>query len=850
MVNFRKHLGAAARREAPVNPIEIYQQLDRASDKGPLRPAQEAVLAEWDSRSRNDPDVILKLHTGEGKTLVGLLILQSKLNAARGSASEHRALYLCPNHFLVAQTVSQARQFGVTCVELENDGELPPAFLDGSAILVATVHALFNGRTRFGLDAASERVDSIVLDDAHACIDVIKDACSIRLPATHQGYQDIVGLFATDLERQGIGTFADIRAGSYSALLPVPYWAWYDRSGDVASILAKHAATREVKFSWPVLRDRVQECLCVVSGTELVIAPYRPPIEKFGSYDRATHRVLMSATMSDDAFLVRGLGLLEKVVANPLTFGAESWSGEKMVLLPSDIDESLTSTEVVDMFAKPTTRTHGVVALVPSFQETRDWESAGAVVAKSETIDGLVENLRAGNRRQTLVVANRYDGIDLPDDACRVLVLDGKPQGEGLIDRYIESCRPRSDAVSMRTARVVEQGLGRAVRGEKDYCAIILSGKDLVRMVRTVEGRKFLSPQSKAQIEIGLQISGMAQEELENKGGTKTPRQVLLGLVKQLLQRDEDWKTFYAERMNEHAMTVRPSPLLAVFAAELEAERRYERGDPDGAVSVLQSLLDGIGKDWTSDERGWYLQQMARYRHASARVDSLALQGAAHRLNRYLLRPSGAVTVTRLEPVSQARVERIIEWIRSHGDYDAMISVVDDLVGALRFGTQAEDFERSLHEVGQALGFACERPDKEWKEGPDNLWALRDGQYLLIECKSEVELTLSEIGKAETGQINNSSAWFAREYPGANVTRIMIIPARKVGNAAGFNEPVMLLRDRNLKILVRNIRAFFGEFRAVDLRDIAPRRVQELLGAHQLRIEDLLAVYLEQPREP
>ena len=94
MVDFKKKRLAASQKR-PVDPIEIYGRLDRASDKGPLRAAQERVLQEWHRSRRAATDVILKLHTGQGKTLLGLLMLQSKLNELDG-----RALYLCPNLFL------------------------------------------------------------------------------------------------------------------------------------------------------------------------------------------------------------------------------------------------------------------------------------------------------------------------------------------------------------------------------------------------------------------------------------------------------------------------------------------------------------------------------------------------------------------------------------------------------------------------------------------------------------------------------------------------------------------------------------------------------------------------------
>jgi predicted nucleic acid-binding protein len=93
MVDFKKKL-AKKKVKSPVDPTALYDTLDRAVDKGPLRPAQGAVLAEWHKNLRGQRDVIVKLHTGQGKTLIGLLMLQSRLNEGKGPA-----LYLCPNRF-------------------------------------------------------------------------------------------------------------------------------------------------------------------------------------------------------------------------------------------------------------------------------------------------------------------------------------------------------------------------------------------------------------------------------------------------------------------------------------------------------------------------------------------------------------------------------------------------------------------------------------------------------------------------------------------------------------------------------------------------------------------------------
>src|SRR5215213_6562684 len=460
MVDFKKRLVKSS-GEKHINPIDIYDRLDRASDKGPLRPAQVAVLEGWHEEQRNKSDIILKLNTGQGKTLVGLLMLQSKMNENDGTA-----LYLCPNNLLVSQTVAQAKQFGISCVTTEND--LPDEFLDGKSILVTSVHKLFNGLSKFKLGQQSIPVEDIVIDDAHACIDSIKDSYTIKLPSDHQAYTEILEMFSTSLEEQGAGTYADIRSKDFGAFLPVPYWDWIDRNSDVVRILSKYSGNDSVKFAWPLIKDILRDCLCVISGHGLEISPYRPPLQMFGSYYKAKHRVFMSATITDDSFLIKGLGLSEKTINYPLIYKDEKWSGEKLILIPSLIDKSLTDIEIVNIFAKPNpNRKIGIVVLCPSYDSATIWKAAGAYVATRADIQTRVDMLRNGNYVEALAVVNRYDGIDLPDDTCRILIMDSKPFSEDLLDRYIEACREGSEIVAVKTARIIEQGLGRSVRGRR-----------------------------------------------------------------------------------------------------------------------------------------------------------------------------------------------------------------------------------------------------------------------------------------------------------------------------------------------------------------------------------------------
>lgn len=828
MVDFKKRL-AGGKTVAVTDPVALYDTLDRAYDKGPLRPSQLDVLNEWFTSRHADRDVIVKLHTGQGKTLIGLLMLQSRLNEGRGPV-----VYLCPDNFLISQTCDQAKQFGIkTCTA---DPELPDDFHNGKCILVTSVQKLFNGLSKFGLNRESISIGTLLMDDAHACSDSIREQCRIRIPKEDNTYHAIRTLFESDLEHQGVGTFADIKNDKRDAFLPVPYWAWIDHESDIAKILSAASDRVSIKFAWPILKNMLSQCQCVVSGTALEIEPFIAPLDAFGSYFKAQHRIFMSATVTDDAFLIKGLQLTPDVITNPLTYSKENWSGEKMILLPAIIHDDLDRAKIVQWYGEPKSdRSFGVVALVSSFSNSSDWESYGATIANKSSVAQVIGNLRNKNYENTVVLVNRYDGVDLPDDACRILIFDGKPHAESLIDLHQEACRPDSEATLMRIVRTIEQGMGRSVRGEKDYSVIIIIGGDLSRMLRDKKSRNHLSAQMDTQIEIGLQVAEMAEEEIKEG---KSPINALQGLIQQCLGRDDDWKAFYSQQMGDIKVSPPSDHILKIYVAELNAEKAFMNGHYQDAANFLQTSLDKGEIDKV--DLGWYMQDMARYLYRGNRTESDRLQLAAHTVNRLLLLPAAGVTITKLTLISQGRVERIIAWIKKFKNYQELNITLSDILSKLVFGAKADRFEQALQELSEALGFAGERPDKAWKEGPDNLWALDETHYILWECKNEVELTRAEIHKSESEQMNRSYAWFKKHYPGAQVVNIMIHPTNVLQSAGSFLESVEIMKVAELKHFVNRIRLFFKQFENQDFSSLSVSHVQMLVNRHSLSNTDLL----------
>ena len=82
-----------------------------------------------------------------------------------------------------------------------------------------------------------------------------------------------------------------------------------------------------------------------------------------------------------------------------------------------------------------------------------------------------------------------------------------------------------------------------------------------------------------------------------------------------------------------------------------------------------------------------------------------------------------------------------------------------ELVDRLEFDTPARDFENAIAELGTLLGFESQQPEAEG--GPDVLWNLGELEYLVIECKNEVENT---VPKKAAAQLAHSMSWFKEKY--------------------------------------------------------------------------------------
>jgi hypothetical protein len=837
-VNF-KNLREKGTASKPTDPLEVFQSLVKDDRFEHLRGVQTEALTTWDHR-RTEQDTVLKMTTGAGKTLVGLLMLQSSLNEGVGPS-----LYLCPNNHLVDQVVEQARQYGISTTQFEPGGSFPVPFLNSEAILVTSFQKAFNGKSVFGVKGSGRsaiNVGTLLIDDAHSCLSVAKDQVTVQFERKHAVFGVLLELFGSQLHAESPGTAADIRQGDPLASLAVPYWAWQNAHETVTSLLAKHKEDPALQFTWPLIRDELKLCTCIFTGSAVEISPRLVPIERLPTIATATRRLFLSATLVDDAVLIRDFSVSDEAVKHAVIPKHSGAFGERLLLCPALIDPSLADAVLKDWVLTQVTAKHNVVILVPSGKAAVPWQNKGAATADSGTISEAIRKLTTsvGN---FVVLANRYDGIDLPNEACRILIVDGLPAAASLYDRYEASSRPGSKHLLIQQAQKIEQGLGRGIRSGSDYCVCLLTGNELVRFISWKLNHVFFSPEMKRQLDIGREVAE------EAKGEKRPGVEQLNSIVGACLGKDGDWRHYYAGRMVglEPQQTFPESAILA--RTERQSAELYRANRVGEAVEVVQRMLDS-DPSLDPTDRGWYFQFAAQLLHTIDPTEAQILQQKGHSLNHHLFRPIGGVQYTKLQAPVTSQAEQVLRWVTGFDDPNAIPVAVASALSDIAFGVKASTFEAAWNNLGNMIGFQSQRPEQETGRGPDLLWALSDGVFLVQEAKNDVLLSRPNISKSEVGQLSTSMQWFAKEYPEATGVPVLIHPTSicapdayppngaKVVTPAGLASFKARLTDLAAGIARKNPDAWTSE------------GITYLLKAHRLTGGDLVTSLLEKVKPP
>ncbi|WP_193172110.1 helicase C-terminal domain-containing protein [Nisaea nitritireducens] len=766
------------------DPRKIFTTLKRDGRfKRPLD-EQSDVLDAWYAR-RPAKDLTIKMNTGGGKTVVGLLCLQSSLNE-----NIKPAVYVTPDNYLVTQVLAEADALGITATDDEKD----PDFLAGRSILVVNVYKLINGRSVFGVGEKRIPIGCIVIDDAHACLGVVNDQFSVKSKAGSPVYDGLLALFEDDLKAQSPAGLLDVKAEDPTLVMSIPYWAWQSRQDDVVSLMHTQRKTQELEWSWPLLSECIPLCTCVFGGGRLEIAPRFVPIDRIPSFATAQRRIYMTATLADDAILVSHFQADASEVADPIRPKGGGDIGDRMILAPQEINPDYTVEEIKALVSSIADDVN-VVVIVPSKQRVDFWKGVAAQILDRDTIHAGVERLRAGHVGLTVLI-NKYDGIDLPGEACELLVIDGLPEVYALGERLEMQLLDGTNRQLVRQIQRIEQGMGRGVRSSDDHCVVLLLGGKLTQRLHQPDAEEMFSSATRAQItlgkEVATQVRGQPLEELEP----------ILDLC---LEQDDKWVQAGRNAV-VNAPTISGGHLdenQVKFREAFDAARiaRY-----DIAIAKAQEAVNGTTE---AQVKGYLKQQLAEYTNFTNPSQAQELQLAALGHNSRLLKPIAGATYNKLSapPIGQAAAA--IAFMERFLEGNDLVIWVNGLLDDLDWGEEGtKRFEAAMLDLGKFLGFGSQRPEEEVGRGPDNLWALGGLNYLVIECKSGAVLA-DRISKGDTNQLNGSIIWFGEKYDKtSSATPIMVHLKTVFEHAAAPHPDIRIVNDLGLKNLRGAVRAY------------------------------------------
>jgi hypothetical protein len=777
-------LGSSSSSSNEDDPRKIFNSLVKPEGVNELYASQGEVLEKWHS-SRGNRDHIVKLPTGGGKSLVGLLIAQSSLNELKLPA-----LYAVPTRQLVKQVCEEAARFGIAAEPyISAKYGIPNSVLDGNAICVLTYDAIFNGKSKFGTTTKVAEIDApgiLVLDDAHAAFESVWDSFTFTVSkADHLDlYNDLAGRFRKSFEDIGRHlTFDDVVMGKDYYVMEVPYWDWLEKQAEVGTVLQTYDPDKVDAFAWQHVRDELQSCHALVSKNAFSIVPLLPFVDKALAFSSAKRRLYMSATISNDSELVRTFGASAKAVSDPIVAASLAGVGERMILAPAltQLPTGVTDKTLIEsLIGEAKAKDKNALILTRSFDAAKSWSGASQVAAKTEESEALIDKLRA-QRGVAVTVPRRYDGVDLPGEDCRILVLDELPYGSSDYDSWRMSTL-WSGIASSQLAQRIEQAIGRASRGTSDYCVVILTGRELVNWIGRSSNQSFLSSSTKKQLQIGLTVSEAVTTSEEFKA-----------TAWQCLNRDAGWRAYHAKEMAAAAIPEPPDQsVLELWEAERAGVAELRIRKFSNAVNEFDAAID-IATDPAT--KGWFHQLKARaIFQAGDEAQSEEWQSKAYRLNMRLTPPRGQIRVVRMDPPGQQAM-MVCSKLGQYVHPGVAISAYDDVASLLTPWNSSNQFEEALDKLFTWLGFSASRPDYLYKQGPDNLILAEDGFALIIEAKSRRK-GKNKFTKTMHGQVLNHENWFNANYsPSQARQRVVIAATGESEDNAGTNGTLVLTFD-------------------------------------------------------
>lgn len=830
---------------------EMYVDYKNRRIKGPID-HQTDMLRKY-TEKHTFQNVALELPTGSGKTLVGLLIAEW-----RRRKFNEKVLYLCPTKQLVNQVVKQSEeQYGIPVTgfsgpirEFSQDSKTN--YRLNKTVSIAPYSALFNTNSFF------KEVDTVIFDDAHACDNYLSSPWSIEIgkdddPAL---FENIITILKSkvphsDYVKWQEGYNVGVSDLSWVDMLPGPFFS--DVGSDIESAISSYLGhedneANQIKYPWSLMSGRLESCSLFYSLNKILIKPLIPPTETLNSFQNNKHRIFMSATLGEGGDLERitGLNQIERIEC------PEKWKkraiGRRLFYFP-DLYHEDDKYELSVNLVKEAGR---ALIITSSDKEIKEWKDEHLLEIKDDfkfiSARAFEQNAEAFTEEENAVLflANRYDGVDLVGDECRLLILANLSKGLNLQDKFMLERMLANTNYLDRLKTKMTQMVGRCTRSETDHSLVVVVGTELTDFFNDHRYRKLLHPELQAEVQFGIEQSEVetVEDYIEN--------------FKIFLEQGEDWQEADEEIASiRQGVVVNPingSEILSSISKK-EVRIQYELWNKnytsalDLAKSVLGELekseLDGYLAFWryytgyifylVKKQNGEEIGKDVASYFQSASRKATTINWLGRLANQY----SKSEIQVEDNTFINRQVDNISRIFTHFGvNHNAKFDIAVGQILEYTAKGNSKQFEQAQCSLGDLLGFKTGK--KEADGSPDPWWVLSDKMLVVFEDHSSGEQTGS-LGAGKARQAITHKNWIKDnvEIPdNINFTHVLITPKVKFEDGAKSqlknNACVWDLNDYKKWVTktIATIREMRTDFRPDDL--IIRAKLIDTLQANQL----------------
>lgn len=777
----------------PESPDRLFRDLPRRKHAS-LFDHQGQVLRNYVANALDAPDVALQLPTGSGKTLVGLLLAEWRRRKFR-----ERVVYLCPTRQLVNQVAEEASaKYGLTVEpftgRIKNyTPEAKAAYQDGDRVAVTTYNSLFNTNPFF------DNPDIVIVDDAHAAENYMASQWTLRVSRFEEAddalFKALAGVLKSVLPPHNYARLT----GDWHGVDDV---GWVDKipSHQLTEIASELRATINAnvgesaqRYPWRMLANHLHACQLYVSSSEIMLRPLIPPTWSHGPFVSAKQRIFMSATLGAGGDLERLTGR-PRIKRLPIPEGWDRQGiGRRYFLFP---EKSLTEEQTLQLRSDLMRKAGRSLVLTPSKADadavTEDvTEQLKFPVFSANDLEVSKANFTQ-SAQGVAVIANRYDGIDFPDDDCRLLFVEGLSRTTNLQERFLINRMGASLLFNERIQTRVLQAIGRCTRGLNDYSAVVITGEELPAYLTDRKRRAFFHPELQAELEFGVEQS------------TKVQGQDLLDNFDIFLDHEEAW-----EEANQGILDAREAATQSRFPAmdQLESvvadeiawqtalwNEDYTRAY-DAARDVLGGLTDpalrGYRALWhylagasaesaaAAGEAGFDGHARAQYRKAKDAAAGIPwLIGLSRGGTAAAPTPEEVGHGTLLLQVEQLEAQLVKLGTVHNREFSARETKIRE---GLKDGNT---FEQAQVLLGEHLGFNAGKRENDASPDP---WWLVGNIALVFEDHANAKGETSTIDATKARQAASHPDWMREHVPasiGAQIQPVLVTPAKKAKEGA------------------------------------------------------------------